>query len=192
MIKKRIAAFLTTIIIFTQINTNPEIFTSSQLNIKKEQDKYTKTLKETLITVPTNILNSFYKDNWSIILSDENLGKKYFNSPTYRVLAVTDSEHNLIEIEKNIKSIKSSTLHEIGHYIAHKTGRADKTDTFSSIYKKERNKFKSHESGTSYSNQSPQEYFAEAFQEIILYPEEMAQQIPLTYKYIINLISYIK
>ena len=133
---------------------------------------------------PIHLIEKFCEDGWQISLTDENLSQKYFNGVYEHVLAVTDSTNKAIFVENNKESIERSTLHELGHFVEYVEQRPDQSELFFDIYTQERNLFVSQEGNTTYARLSPVEYFAEAFQEIILHPYEVYETTPQTFAFV--------
>lgn len=144
-------------------------------------------LADRLALVPANILNAMTSDGWVITLTSENLSDRYFKGIYSTVNAVTDSTIKTIWINNTSRAITKSTIHEIGHYLDYKSGIINKSDEFKRIYTAEKDNFSIPGGNASYARSSTQEYFGEAFQECILYPEMMMQNCPQTYSFIMSL-----
>ena len=119
-----------------------------------------------------------------VTLTSENLSDKYFKGIYTSVNAVTDSTIKTIWISNTERAITKSTIHEVGHYVDYANGIVNKSDEFKAIYNAEKDNFVIPGGNASYAKSSTQEYFGEAFQECILYPDIMITYCPQTYAFI--------
>lgn len=146
-------------------------------------------LNERLALVPENVMNALIADGWQIILTSENLSERYFQGILSTVNAVTDSTIKTIWINETERAITKSAIHEVGHYLDFKFGIINTSPEFVSIYEAEKRSFKVVDGSAGYARTSSQEYFAEAFQQCILHPENVQTNAPMTYAFIMNLVS---
>ena len=146
-------------------------------------------MDERLALVPQNVLAAMSEDGWQVVLTTENLSERYFQGIYSTVNAVTDSTIKTIWINKTQRAITKSTLHEVGHYLDYKFGIINRSQDFQSIYEAEKANFKVVGGSATYARSSSQEYFGEAFQQCILYPESMQTNAPMTYAFIMALVG---
>ena len=146
-------------------------------------------LTETLAYVPANITTRMVNDGWVFNITNEDLSNKYFAGKYRNVMAVTDSRIKTIWLYNTERAIRSSAIHEMGHYIDYVLGYADRTSQFQAIYQAEKAVFVVEGGSASQAKSSSLEYFAEAFQEAILHPASLQQCAPQTYAYMQALIA---
>lgn len=84
--------------------------------------------------------------------------------------------------EIELKSANSVIYHEMGHFVSFKTGRADSTSEFKTIYKEEKDKYTA--SDKAYVTQSSGEYFAQSFKNYTENPTKLKKERPKTYAYV--------
>ncbi|MBQ5851310.1 MAG: hypothetical protein IIW54_10950 [Lachnospiraceae bacterium] len=149
-------------------------------------------LTETLAYVPANITTRMVNDGWVFNITNEDLSNKYFAGKYRNVMAVTDSRIKTIWLYNTERAIRSSAIHEMGHYIDYVLGYADRTSQFQAIYQAEKAVFVVEGGSASQAKSSSLEYFAEAFQEAILHPASLQQCAPQTYAYMQSLIANFK
>lgn len=126
----------------------------SYQNIKIAEDEISK--------LPKNIVESFYKEKWSIQITNENLSKKFFNGAYKTVIGVTITASKQIYIQNNKNSIERSLIHEFGHYLDWYSNYPSNNLEFKQIYNKEVKAFKSRITNSScVSNEK--EFFAHIF-----------------------------
>lgn len=152
-------------------------------------DEYYAILAEVLVMVPQNVLDQFYADGWGIMITQENLSDKYFNGIYSNVMAVTDGYIKVIWISASERAIRSSVIHEMGHYIEFTYNYPNDTEAFKAIYEEERMKFVVVGGSPAQARGSSLEYFAEAFQEYFLHPDSLMINTPKTYQYIANYVA---
>jgi len=132
--------------------------------------------------VPTNIREAFVEDGWVIKAEPIDLGEKYFEGEL-EVLAATAFAEQTIYIDTSRDS-DSSIIHEMGHFLDYKLGFISSTKEFKFIYELELDKFRELSKTHKHNTGTVLEYYAEAFQEILLEPERMLSDCPYTYGFI--------
>lgn len=150
-------------------------------------DKCLFKLEANYLKIPENVRNSFQNNGWSIICTTDKLGEKFF-SPNISIQAVTDSATKTIWVEAR-EAAMTSILHEIGHYIDWQCGWVSMTKTFGDIWRDEVDTFKSIITTNDNNTSSPSEYFAEAYQISLEYPDLLSQYCPQTYEYVVSYAS---
>lgn len=131
--------------------------------------------------VPANVIKALQKDKIKIVLysTDAHLVKSkangYYDGARKRI-DITDGNTNVL-------------IHEVGHYVAHKTGNQDKTAQFKQIFAKEKAKFPG--SNKKYAISSQSEYFAECFMLYYTNPTALKKAAPSTYNYIAKTVKLV-
>lgn len=147
-------------------------------------DKWLFKLDANYCKIPENVRSSFQKNGWQIVCTSEDLGDKFFSSQV-TVQAVADKGSKTIYVEAR-EAAMTSILHEIGHYIDWECGWVSSTKEFLSIYKSEVDVFKSVVTTNDNNTSSATEYFAEAYQVYLEYPELLSKYCPNTYSYVVG------
>lgn len=150
-------------------------------------DKWLFKLEANYIKIPENVRLNFQTNGWSIICTNEKLGAKFFASDI-SIQAVADSSTKTIWVEAR-EAAMPSILHEMGHYIDWQCGHISTLSEFNSIYVAEVDTFKSIITTNSNNTASASEYFAEAYQVSLEYPDLLSQYCPLTYEFVVGCAS---
>lgn len=92
--------------LFSDSRDKKWFLTESQANtaVRKYLDK-----------VPTAILNAFQKEDWHIIVTNENLEQKY--GYNFEIYGVTDRDEKTIYIYSHQDALNYGLGHEIGHFL---------------------------------------------------------------------------
>lgn len=147
-------------------------------------DKWLFKLDANYCKIPENVRSSFQRNGWRVVCTSEDLGDKFFSSQV-TVQAVADRGSKTIYVEAR-EAAMTSILHEIGHYIDWECGWVSSTKAFMSIYKSEVDVFKSVVTTNDNNTSSATEYFAEAYQVYLEYPELLSKYCPCTYSYVVG------
>lgn len=127
--------------------------------------------------IDTRVINSFKKTGMTIE-----------TNPRSSVLKGADGvfspSRKRIYLKANVDRV---LVHEVGHFVAYRQGRADSTKEFQAIYKAEKNKFKG--DNKKYAVSSNKEFFAECFKEYSMNKSSLKKNCPRSYKYIESVIS---
>ena len=104
------------------------------------------------------------------------------------------SSYPQIEIDINTYDVYGTTCHEFGHLLdyGYNTEYESEDDEFYNIYIAESSNFKTTIGDNSYAMTKPSEYFACAFEEYIKNPQQLKDNTPRTYNYIVNAINNIE
>lgn len=138
-------------------------------------------------SVPNRIRADFLNYGWNIVVTDENLSDKY--EMDYNVVGCTVQAEKTIYIVNDTRAIDKALLHEIGHYIDLRSDYSSQSVEFSNIYLAESAKLFEVNKTDDYAQTSEEEYFAEAFQQIIKRPDMISIQTPNTFNYIANIMN---
>lgn len=126
---------------------------------------------------PLKLRELFESSGWKIIISNTSLKQRF--GYEFSILALTLLQEKEIYID-NRENAKNSILHELGHFVDYSLGFVSSSDEFVSIYEEEVNNFvsfwKTHKNNTS----TPIEYFAEAYQVLIVQPDRLIENCPKT------------
>ncbi len=121
-----------------------------------------KAVENEISRLPKKIIDAFYKTNWSISITNEDISKKYFNGVYNNVRGVTVTGSKMIIIQNKINSIQASVIHEYGHYLDWYSNFPSSSQEFKKIYNEEVSTFKAQIPNAScVSNE--REFFAHAF-----------------------------
>lgn len=138
--------------------------------------------------LPENIQNKFKDNNWNIVLTNENLEDKF--NIDYDIIAITipnNDNSGTIYIENRQSAIRKAFLHEIGHFIDVSLNFISNTEEFNTVYNEEGNVYL--KSDKFKNNYNKQEFFAEAFSSLIIDEANTEITLPITYKYILNILK---
>lgn len=138
-------------------------------------------------SVPNRIRADFLNYGWNIVVTDENLSDKY--EMDCNVVGCTVQAEKTIYIVNDTRAIDKALLHEIGHYIDLRSDYSSQSVEFSNIYLAESAKLFEVNKTDDYAQTSEEEYFAEAFQQIIKRPDMISIQTPNTFNYIANIMN---
>lgn len=111
------------------------------------------------------------------------------NDSNVHVTGITQPHFNKPVIHIYADEIGSSFIHELGHAIDYTVNgnqfmKQSNSISFNKIYKEEKNDWVPLcENVGGYDASTVEEYFAESFQQYILYPEYLQENAPLTYEY---------
>lgn len=138
-------------------------------------------LELNLNQIPNNDYVILLENNWTIIITDEDLSKKYdFN---FEVSGVTDYKIKTIYIKTN--EVERALLHEVGHVLDFENGQLSKTEEFKQIFKEEQKMFIDCTAvNDKHEILNEQEYFASVYQNIILNYDDTSKNVPKTVKFI--------
>lgn len=146
--------------------------------------------------LPDNIMKKFNDDGWIIEFDDENKTKmiEYESNDS---IGITINLHKKIIISPKKRHIDESLLHEIGHYVDFQSNYCSKNEKFLEIFEKEKDFYKKNKFvfcyyNGSYAKRNSEEYFAEMFQQYIMYPKITKLYAPMTCEYIEKVIEKIK
>lgn len=153
-------------------------------------DDYVDKVLSNYYRIPENVRTRFEDFNGVLSITNENLGTKFYNNPDMKIVAVTNYQGTKKECSINI-SEKDSTavLHEMGHFIDYYCGFLSKTDGFQSIWGSELEAFKAFHYTADANTSTVNEYFAESFQVFIESPDELQENCPQSYNYIIKILE---
>ena len=165
----------------------------SSLIIKKDgevSDSYISLANNYFEKIPENLRNILINEDWNIYITDKNLAKEFFAGSHKKVAGVTIYDKKTIYIEARSSTIRTSLIHEVGHALDSTKSFISNKNSFNTIYKNERDAFV--EVGNEESNygiSSRSEYFAETFNQFVLYPEQQKINTPKTYEYMEKLVK---
>lgn len=139
--------------------------------------------------VPDSVLDMLKEEGYSIFLSAQPgsaYGIKYIDG-------ITDTTQNVIVVKNYKGKFRKSVVHEIGHALDDCLNFPSKSESFDLVYEAEKDSIiVTGVDNPSYCKQSPQEYFAEAFQMYIYNPEVLKSSVPDTYEFISNIMTGIE
>ena len=140
--------------------------------------------------LPENLRNILINEGWNIYITDKNLAKEFFAGSYKKVAGVTIYDKKTIYIEARSSAIKTSLIHEVGHALDSTKGFISNKRSFKVVYKNEQDTFiEVGNEESDYGISSGSEYFAETFNQFVLYPEQQKTNTPKTYEYMENLVK---
>ena len=124
---------------------------------------------------PQNVKDVFNQLGFGVVVDPGfKLGEGYFNGNFKRVTVTNGTMEHV--------------YHELGHFVAAMTGNTDTCSAFQQLFREEAQNFKGTYKGYAQTHGAA-EYFAEAFREYILHPNDLKSWVPKTYDYIKKIIS---
>ena len=137
--------------------------------------------------LPDKYWNDFKSYGWKIILCS-NISA----NDSYKIVGKTAYTRRTIFLVNEDWNVKESFYHEFGHFIDCQYGydgvRLSEHDEFETLYAAEKNTFNSLcESVTGYAISDEHEFFAAAYNEYLLHPDNLASCCPNVYEYMKNL-----
>lgn len=136
--------------------------------------------------IPGSIRTSLENKGWQYICSSEDFTGRYGTS--HKVLAMTVYDDKIIYIDAR-DSAKDAIIHEVGHAFDTTQGMLSSSSEFDEIFEEERDSFCNVWSTNVNNTNTVSEYFAEAFQAVIVDPALIQTNCPRTYTYITNCIN---
>lgn len=89
-------------------------------------------VRKYLNKVPTAILNAFQKEDWHIIVTNENLEQKY--GYNFEIYGVTDRDEKTIYIYSHQDALNYGLGHEIGHFLDEYLGFISDTEEWKRLH----------------------------------------------------------
>ena len=144
-------------------------------------------------SVPYNIRKYLIKNGWKVCITNKNLQEEYYEGRYNSVAGVTLSNEKQIYLENRLSAINISMIHEVGHAVDLTKQCLSKKQDFIKIYNEEVGNYVNLENkNMDHINGDSMEYFAEAFNQTILYDKRYEKHAQKTYDYMQNLIKNIK
>lgn len=150
-------------------------------------DEKFKFIEETFNSVPENLIKDFEEKGWKAYVTDRDIDSLFFYGDSSS-LGTALFDRKEIWLSNRISS-NDTIVHEFGHYIDGANSDASFKEEFVVLHSEEVNSFSSYHKTASKNYDSPYEYFAEAYSEMILNPETFKKNCPKTYDYISSYIS---
>lgn len=148
-----------------------------------------KSLNKSLLSyadkVPDNILKAVKNMGYHLELVQEPGAEVGLRG----ICGLTLPEQKRILIQAREYKFRRAVVHEIGHAYDDYLNWISCSDEFIRIYNAEKNDFVVHDYRSTHYLDNEMEYFAEAFQEYIYYPNKLKANTPKTYKFIKNLMK---
>lgn len=155
-------------------------------------DDYVDKVLSNYYCIPEVARNKFENFGGVLSITNENLGEKFFNDSSKRIVAVTSYKGSSKECSINIGTRDSTAvLHEMGHFIDYVSGYLSNTEEYKSIWGSEVEAFKSFHYTAEENTNTANEYFAESFQVYVESPSELQKNCPQSYDYIVNTLNHL-
>lgn len=139
--------------------------------------------------IPQNVVNFLEANEVHIYITDTNLANRFFAGQYPSVMGCTIYEDKTIYIEDRHSAVKSSIIHETGHMIDYLCGWASSSTEFQDCYASEKDSFVEIGKRDNNSTSSTLEFFAEVWNQVILYPESCRVSAPRSYEYVRNVMN---
>ncbi|EOU1990355.1 hypothetical protein [Clostridium perfringens] len=141
--------------------------------------------------VPKNVMNNFVANGWKVVLTDKNIAETYYHDKSLgKIVGLTMSEAKTIYILASKNAIKSSTLHEMGHFVDIQMDVPSNSEEFLEDFNNEKDTFEVYSFDGHY-KRNHFEFFAEVFQESILNPNRCKKSANKTYDFVKNQVKMI-
>lgn len=169
-------------------NTYCNEYYNDNIFVQDETDENVVYLLDSMTkSLPDKYWNDFKLYGWRIILCS-NISA----NDSYKVVGKTSYTRRTIFLVNEDWNVKESFYHEFGHFIDCQYGydgvRLSEHDEFETLYAAEKNTFNSLcESVTGYAISDEHEFFAAAYNEYLLHPDNLASCCPNVYEYMKNL-----
>lgn len=155
-------------------------------------DDYVDKVLNNYYCIPEIVRNKFEDFGGVLSITNENLGEKFFNDSSKRIVAVTSYKGSSKECSINIGTKDSTAvLHEMGHFVDYVCGYLSDTEEYKDIWGSEVEAFKSFHYTADENTNTANEYFAESFQVYIESPSELQEKCPQSYDYIVNTLNHL-
>lgn len=155
-------------------------------------DDYVDKVLSSYYHIPEVARNKFEDFGGVLSITNENLGEKFFNDSSKRIVAVTSYKGSSKECSINIGTKDATAvLHEMGHFIDYVCGYLSDTKEYKDIWGSEVAAFKSFHYTADENTNTANEYFAESFQVYIESPNELQDNCPQSYGYIVNTLNHL-
>ena len=118
-------------------------------------------VKKYLQKVPEAILTAFQKENWHIIVTNENLEQKY--GYDFEIYGVTDREEKTIYIYAHQDAVNYGLGHELGHFLDEYLGFVSEAKEWKELCLKHYQIYGMPIFYFSEPNETEEEYFADCF-----------------------------
>ena len=142
--------------------------------------------------LPSRLRQLFSSDGSKIIITDENLGARFFNDKKLSILGVTSFYQGRDNCEiyiSNMNDAIQAIYHEIGHYIDGKSDFLSKSKVFRKIWGRELKSLEKFHKTNPRNISNSTEYFAECCSLYFLERDNLKKYCPATYNYVIEMIG---
>lgn len=139
--------------------------------------------------LPANIRYAFVNAGWSICLTDTNLAQRFFAGQYSSVIGCTVYGDRTIYVKNSKYGISNAIIHEFGHFIDNYRGTVSSSEEFTSYYNSEKYSFIEVNKLDDNSTSSTIEFFAEIFNQAILYPNSCSSSAPNAYNFVMSQVN---
>lgn len=140
--------------------------------------------------IPTPLRTEFTLDGWKVSIITGDMATLFPEHAGAEALTVV--ENKMIYIEDRQKAFRDSLVHEFGHYLDIKEDRVSQSDDFKALYDSEKGYLYEVDNYNNNGISNSTEYFAECFEQYVMYPELLQETCPQTYEYIGNIVEKYK
>ena len=162
-----------------EINLEPEIECAEEI----DKEYYTKLVNSITNQLPKEWIEQFKKDDWRIVITDEDLNKKYFQDRYFCVYGATVYMENTIYLTPYPNMIKSSLIHEFGHYLDYSWGELSRNELKPMLTKS----IEDYNNNFSFKVENESELYAESLQSYYKRKKSLQNTCPELYNYWDNL-----
>ena len=184
-------------------NSKNTVSTEDREGTNNNYDEYIKTegsindntlsyLKNKLALVPNNILDAFFNQGGTILLTDKNIAKTYYNDYNIgKIIGLHDANKNVVYVSNTKYAIDFALIHEFGHVLDSLTNWNSMKDEFKDIYNTEKDTLEVYSIDGHYKT-NEREFFAEIFQESIINSDSCKKTAPRAFEFVTNKINELK
>lgn len=152
-------------------------------------DKIISYLESRLHYIPNTITNNYFDNGGRILITDKNISKTYYKEYNFgNIIGLHDARKNIIYMSNSQYAIDNALIHEFGHVLDYICEWDSMNESFSQIFKKEKDTFQVQSVDGHYKT-NEREFFAEVFQEYILHPDTCKSSAPNAFDFVHNKIN---
>lgn len=156
-------------------------------------------IEDLIASLPDNISSGFLKE-WKIIISPNMPDNFITNTETAQLSEADDNSGDIVVLgysdwhlrliflkaQPDPDAVYKVFAHELGHYFDYEFGSPSLLDEFGKVYEQCKDSFVEHDASDTigYSKTSREEFFATAFKEYLLAPEQLKASAPKAYTFI--------
>lgn len=137
--------------------------------------------------IPEELREGFKNNEWKVVITEYSIGDLF--EEYAGAVAVTVPELKTIYIENRQKTFRTCLVHEFGHYLDSEMGGISQTEEFEKLYEDEKDSLYEVENYNDNGKSSVEEFFAETYEQYVLYPELLKNTCKETYKFFESLLE---
>ena len=145
-------------------------------------DDIIKVIEDILKEFPESWLQQFTDDGWHIIVTDKDLNQEYFQGRYFMVYGATIYDKKNIYLQPYPNMIKTSLIHEFGHYLDYSKGEISQNELNPLLAKN----IELYNNSFSYQVENEKELYAESLQIYFQQSQKLKEVSPELYDYWVN------